>query len=67
MLASAGKGRAIGRIKDLLAALLYGGENDVFRCVNELRTIGHSSGIDFGTGLLLALQKLDRSEGEKWW
>jgi hypothetical protein len=67
MLAGASKGRAIGRIKDLLAALLYGGEKDVYRCVKELRTIGHSSGIDFGTGLLLALQKLDRNEGEKWW
>jgi hypothetical protein len=67
MLASASEGRAIGRIKDLLAALLYGGENDVYRCAKGLRTIGHSSGIDFGTGLLLALQKLNRNEGGKWW
>jgi len=67
MLAYASEGRAIGRIKDLLAALLYGGEKGVYRCAKELRTIGHSSGIDFGTGLLLTLQKLNCNEGEKWW
>ena len=67
LLAQASQGRAIAKIKDLLAALVGGGENDVDRCAKELRSIGYSSGIDFGTGLLLALQKLNRTEGEKWW
>jgi hypothetical protein len=63
----AGQGRAIGKIKDLLAALIYGGEKDVCRHMKKLPTIGHSSGIDFGAGLLLTFQALERSKGEKWW
>lgn len=67
MLAYASQGRAIGKIKDLLAALIYGGEKNVFKCTKQLRTIGHSSGIDFGIGLLLTFKKLKRNKGEKWW
>ncbi len=67
MFAYASSGRATGKIKDLLAAIIYGGEKKVCRCTKELRTIGHSSGIDFGVGLLLTFKKLDRSKGEKWW
>jgi hypothetical protein len=67
MLASAGAGRAIGRIKDLLAALIYGGKKNVLNCTQQLRAIGHSSGIDFGTGLLLTFAKLSRNQGEAWW
>jgi len=67
LLAAAGKGRAIGKIKDLLAALMYGGEKNVAHCAKQLRQIGHSSGIDFGTGLLLTFAKLSRNKGEAWW
>jgi hypothetical protein len=67
MMAYAGEGRAIGKIKDLLAALFYGAEKDVFRCTDDLRSIGHSSGIDFGVGLSLTFNKLNRSQGEAWW
>jgi hypothetical protein len=67
MLASAGEGRAIGKIKDLLAALIFGGKKNVLNCAKQLRTIGHSSGTDFGTGLLLTFKKLSRSKGEAWW
>lgn len=67
MLAHASEGRAIGKIKDLLAALVYGKEKNVCQCTKRLRTIGHSSGIDFGIGLLLTFKKLNRNKGEKWW
>jgi hypothetical protein len=67
MLASAGEGRAIGKIKDLLAALIYGGKKNVLNCAKQLRTIGHSSGTDFGIGLLLTFKKLSRSRGKEWW
>jgi hypothetical protein len=67
MLASAGEGRAIGRIKELLAALTQGGETNIYRCAGQLAAIGHSSGIDFGTGLLLAFRELNGNQGEKWW
>jgi hypothetical protein len=67
LLAHASEGRAIGKIKDLLAALIYGKEKDVFQCTKQLRTIGHSSGIDFGIGLLLTFKKLIGNRGEKWW
>jgi hypothetical protein len=67
MFAHAASGRAAVRIKDLLAALVYGGEKKVARCAGRLRAIGHSSGIDFGTGLLLTCRELCRREGEKWW
>ncbi len=67
LLAHASEGRAIGKIKDLLAALIYGKEKDVCRCTRKLRTIGHSSGIDFGIGLLLTFKKLIRNGGERWW
>jgi len=67
MLVYASEGRAIGKIKDLLAALIYGGKKNVCRCTKQLRTIGHSSGIDFGIGLLLMFKKLNRNKGEKWW
>jgi hypothetical protein len=39
----------------------------VRRCSAQLQTIGHSSGIDFGTGMVLAFTKLIRSEGDPWW
>ena len=67
MLTYASQGRAIGKIKDLLAALIYGGEKNVCKCTKQLRAIGHSSGIDFGIGLLLMFKKLKRNKGEKWW
>ena len=67
MLTSAGAGRAIGKIKDLLAALIYGEKLNILKCTKQLRTIGHSSGIDFGTGLLLTFEKLSRNKGEAWW
>jgi len=63
----ASEGRAIGKMKDLLAALIYGKRKEVSRCSKQLRTIGHSSGIDFGVGLLLTCEKLIRNGGEKWW
>jgi hypothetical protein len=67
MLAHASEGRAGAKVKNLLAALVHGGEKEVRRGTDALRTIGHSSGIDFGVGLLLTLQKLDQGQGETWW
>ena len=63
----AGTGRAIGKIKDLLAALVTGDEKGTHRCTARLKTIGHSSGIDFGIGMLLAFKKLFRTQGAPWW
>jgi len=67
MLVYAGEGRAIGKIKDLLAALVYGEEEEICHCATKLQTIGHSSGIDFGIGILLTFKKLIRNQGDKWW
>lgn len=67
MLAQASEGRAIGKIKDLLDALIRGEEKNIRRCSKQLRTIGHSSGVDFGVGLLLTFKMLIRTKGEKWW
>ena len=63
----ASTGRAIGKIKDLLAALVTGDEKSIRRCTARLKTIGHSSGIDFGIGMLLAFKKLVRTQGAPWW
>jgi hypothetical protein len=67
MLADAGEGRAVGRVKNLLAALINGNEKNVRQGVLQLRAIGHSSGIDLGVGLLLTGQALIRTQGEPWW
>lgn len=67
MLADASEGRAIGKIKDLQAAILFAAAREVRACARRLRTIGHSSGIDFGVGLLLTYKKLAGNKGEPWW
>jgi hypothetical protein len=67
MLADASEGRAVGRIKSLLAALIGGTEKNVHQSTMQLRVIGHSSGIDFGIGLLLTFKELIRNKGEQWW
>jgi hypothetical protein len=67
LLDHASEGRAIGKIKDLLTELIYGAGENICRYTRQLRTIGHSSGIDFGCGLLLTFQKLIRNKGEQWW
>ncbi|MCX6556644.1 MAG: DUF2877 domain-containing protein [Candidatus Aminicenantes bacterium] len=67
MLADAGEGRAVGRVKSLLAALINGNEKKVRQNALQLRAIGHSSGIDLGVGLLLTGRALVRNQGEPWW
>jgi hypothetical protein len=67
LLVHASEGRAIGKIKDLLTELIYGEGKNICRYTSQLLTIGHSSGTDFGYGLLLTFQKLIRNKGEQWW
>jgi hypothetical protein len=67
MLADAGDGRAVGRVKSMLAALINGDEKSVRQSALQLRAIGHSSGIDLGVGLLLTGRALVRTRGEAWW
>lgn len=67
MLEDAAAGRAGPAVKGLLAALCGGDCAGVARGVRRLRRLGHSSGIDLGVGLQLALARLEAAGGEPWW
>jgi len=51
------EGRYFERLRNLLAALLYGGEPQVARRAGELLAVGETSGADMSVGFLMALRK----------
>ena len=44
------------RMKKLLSAILYKGENEILRCIEMIFSIGESSGADLCTGFFLTVQ-----------
>ena len=50
------RGRAFGRLKDLLVALTSGGAASVRASARALFTVGNTSGADLATGLLMTLR-----------
>jgi hypothetical protein len=54
-LACAQNGWVSERFKDLISALLYSGEKDVFQCAKELCAVGATSGTDQAIGFIMTL------------
>jgi hypothetical protein len=55
LLSHARDGRATERVKGLIAAVLYGTEDQVRRHTRELLLLGHTSGADLGTGFCMTM------------
>ncbi|MGA2263826.1 MAG: DUF2877 domain-containing protein [Acidobacteriota bacterium] len=54
-LALAGRGLLFGRMKDLIEALTYEGENSIRASSEKLLAVGASSGADLGTGFFMTV------------
>ncbi len=51
----AAQGRLFGRMKNLVLALMHGGEASVRECTRKLFAIGETSGADLGTGFYMTM------------